>query len=254
MVEEGLFERFPVDAVYGMHNFPGVPVGRFATRKGPFLAASDMWSVTFHGTGGHGGASPHLSTDTSLAMAQFILSIQTIVSRNVAAADTAVVSVGYVGGGAYDSPNIIPPEMVVRGTSRSYRPEVRDILEARLRQFAETSAAAFGCTVEGVYERKYPPLINHPGATAVAARAARALVGEGAVTVDSPQVTGAEDFAFLLEARPGNFIAIGNGVNADGSYAGLHTPGYDFNDNILSLGAAYWVSLVREELGAGASA
>ena len=136
MVEEGLFERFPVDAVYGMHNAPGRPVGTFATRKGPFLAASDTWTATFLGTGGHGGAAAHLATDTTIVTAQFVMAIQTIVSRNVKATDTAVVSVGHVAGGDFNSPAIIPAKMVVRGTARSYAPEVRDLLEKRLGELA----------------------------------------------------------------------------------------------------------------------
>jgi hippurate hydrolase len=249
MVEEGLFERFPVDAVYGMHNAPGLPVGTFMTRKGPFLAASDTWTVTFHGTGGHGGAGAHLATDTSLVQAQFILALQTIVSRNVKATDTAVVSVGSVSGGDWGSPNIIPPRMVVRGTARSYSPEVRDLIEKRLTELAHASAAAFGCTAEVDYNRRYPPLVTHGPETDVSLTAARALVGAGAVIAEGPMQTGAEDFSFMLEARPGGFIMIGNGVNPDGSYHNVHTPGYDFNEEILTLGAGYWVSLVQEVLG-----
>ena len=127
MIEEGLFERFPVDAVYGMHNAPGLPAGMFATRKGPFLAASDTWTVTFRGTGGHGGAGAHLATDPTIALAQFVTAIQTIVSRNVQAIDIAVVSVGHIAAGDFDAPNIIPAEAVVRGTSRSYKTAVRDL-------------------------------------------------------------------------------------------------------------------------------
>jgi amidohydrolase len=250
MVEEGLFERFPVDAVYGMHNAPGVPVGVFMTRKGPFMAASDTWTVKFLGTGGHGGAGVHLATDTSLAQAQFILAIQTIVSRNVKATETAVVSVGHVSGGDYGSPNIIPPEMVVRGTARSYSPEVRDLIEKRLGELAQATALAYGCTAEVDYNRRYPPLVTHPQETDVSIAAARTLVGVGAVIAEGPQLTGSEDFSFMLEAKPGGFIMIGNGVNSDGSFHNVHTPGYDFNENILKLGAGYWVSLVHEVLAA----
>ena len=248
MIDEGLFERFPVDSVYGMHNAPGIPVGHFMTRKGPFMAASDTWQVTFRGTGGHGGAGAHLATDTSLVQAQFILAIQTIVSRNVKATETAVVSVGHVSGGDWGSPNIIPPTMVVRGTARSYNHDVRDLLEQRLTELAHACAGAFGCTAEVDYERRYPPLVNHAEQTDISLKAARALVGAAAVDGDGTLLTGSEDFAFMLESRPGGFIMIGNGVNADGSYHNVHTPGYDFNDGILTLGAGYWVSLVQEEL------
>ena len=203
MVEEGLFERFPVDAVYGMHNSPGRPVGTFATRKGPFLAASDTWTATFLGTGGHGGAAAHLATDPTIVTAQFVTAIQTIVSRNVKATETAVVSVGHIAGGDFDSPAIIPAKMVVRGTARSYAPEVRDLLEKRLGELARATAAAHGCTAEFDYDRRYPPLVNHAEQTDIAAAAARSLVGDDRVIAEAPPVTGAEDFSFMLERAPG---------------------------------------------------
>ena len=249
MVEEGLFERFPVDAVYGMHNMPGIPVGEFRTRTGPFLAASDSWSVTFRGTGGHGGAGAHLSTDATLPLAHFVLAIQTIVSRNVAAIETAVVSVGSIQGGDPGSPNIIPSEVVVTGTARSYNPDIRDLMERRMTELAQAQAAAFGCTAEVVYQRRYPPLITRADQTAVSVAAATALVGAGKVDHDCPPFMGSEDFSFMLEARPGGFVMIGNGAGEDGTVHHVHTPGYDFNDAILTLGAAYWVQLVRTELG-----
>ena len=248
MVEEGLFERFPVDAVYGMHNIPGLPVGKFATRTGPFLAASDSWSVTFHGTGGHGGAGAHLATDPTIPQAHFVLALQTIIGRNVAATDTAVVSVGHISGGAFDSPNIIPSQVVVRGTARSYKPAVRDLLEKRVTDLAHTLAAAYGCTAVVDYERRYPPLVTHAEQTAISVEAAQALVGADNVVSDAPPVTGSEDFAFMLEAKPGGFVMIGNGVAPDGSFHNVHTPLYDFNDEIITLGASYWVSLVQKEL------
>lgn len=249
MVEEGLFDRFPVDAVYGLHNMPGIPAGEFRTRTGPFLAASDTWSVVFNGTGGHGGAGAHLATDTTLPLAHFIMALQTIVSRNVPATDTAVVSVGSVAGGNPGSPNIIPSQITITGTARSYKPKVRDLLERRLHELAHAQAAAFGCTAEVVYERRYPPLITHAEQTATSAVAAAALVGAENVDTNCPPFTGAEDFSFMLEARPGSFMMIGNGTAPDGSVHHVHTPGYDFNDEILTLGVAYWVQLVRTELG-----
>jgi hippurate hydrolase len=250
MVEEGLFERFPVDAVYGMHNMPGVPVGEFRTRTGPFLAASDTWVVTFRGTGGHGGAGPHLATDATVALAHFILAAQTIVSRNVPPNETAVVSVGSVEGGSPKSPNIMPAQVVLTGTARSYQPAIRDLIERRLIELAHAQAAAFGCTAEAVYERRYPPLITHAEQTAQCVAAAAALVGTDRVDANAPPITGGEDFAFMLQRRPGGFIMIGNGVAPDGKFHNVHTPDYDFNDDILTLGAAYWVQLVQTELGA----
>jgi hippurate hydrolase len=249
MVAEGLFERFPVDAVYGMHNLPGIPAGVFRTRTGAFLAASDTFSVTFTGTGGHGGAGAHLATDATLPLAHFILALQTIVSRNVAASDTAVVSVGSIAGGNPASPNIIPSRVTVTGTARCFDPEVRDLIERRLGEIAQAQATAFGCAAEVIYQRRYPPLVTHAEQTAVSIAAATALVGAGKVETDCIPITGSEDFSFMLQARPGGFIMIGNGTAADGSTHHVHTPGYDFNDEILTLGAAYWVQLVRTELG-----
>ena len=248
MVEEGLFERFPADAVYGMHNMPGLEVGKFATRVGPFLAASDSWTVTFRGTGGHGGAGPHLATDATIPQAHFVLALQTIIGRNVKATDTAVISIGHIAAGNFDAPNIIPSEVVVRGTARCYKPAVRDLLEKRLTELAHSVAGAYGCAAEVDYERRYPPLVTHAEQTAVSIAAATALVGAENVDGVAAQVTGAEDFSFMLESRPGGFVLIGNGVEPDGSFHDLHTPAYDFNEDLLTLGAGYWVSLVRQEL------
>jgi hippurate hydrolase len=250
MVDEGLFDRFPVDAVYGMHNMPGVPAGEFRTRTGAFLAASDSWKVVFNGTGGHGGAGAHLATDATLPLAHFIMALQTIVSRNVAAADTAVVSVGSVAGGNEASSNIIPAQVSISGTARSYKPKVRDLMEKRLTELAHAQAAAFGCSAEVIYNRRYPPLVTHAEPTAVSIAAASELVGTANVETDCQPFTGSEDFSFMLEARPGGFIMIGNGTAADGSTHHVHTPDYDFNDEILTLGSAYWIQLVRKELGA----
>jgi len=251
MVEEGLFESFPVDAVYGMHNMPGIPVGHFHTRTGSFLAASDSWEVSFHGTGGHGGAGAHLATDATLAVAQFIMAIQTIVSRSVPAIETAVVSVGSIMGGDPGSPNIIPSKVTITGTARSYSPAIRDLLESRLTALAHAQAAAFGCTAEVIYNRRYPPLITHAEQTDISIAAASDLVGTAQVVGNAAPITGSEDFSFMLEAKPGGFIMIGNGFAPDGSFHNVHTPGYDFNDDILTLGAAYWVKLVQTELSAG---
>jgi hippurate hydrolase len=248
MVEEGLFERFPVDAVYGMHNMPGLAVGKFATRVGPFLAASDSWTAIFRGTGGHGGAGAHLATDATIPQAHFVLALQTIVGRNVPATETAVVSVGHISGGDYSSPNIIPSEVVVRGTSRSYKPAVRDLIEKRLGELAHSLAAAYGCAADVDYERRYPPLVTHAEQTAISVEAAAALVGAENVIGDAAPLTGAEDFSFMLEAKPGGFVMIGNGVAPDGSFHNVHTPLYDFNDEIITIGAGYWVSLVQKEL------
>jgi amidohydrolase len=249
MVEEGLFDRFPVDAVYGMHNHPGLPVGKFATRTGPFLAASDTWTVKFLGTGGHGGGGAHLATDPTIPQAHFVLALQTIVGRNVPSYDTGVVSVGSIDGGDPGSPNIIPSEVVVTGTARSFKPEIRDLIEKRLGELAHSLAAAHGCSADVTYTRRYPPLVTHAEQTAISVDVATDLVGAQNVIANAPQVTGSEDFAFMLEAKPGGFVIIGNGVAPDGTFHNVHTPLYDFNDEIITLGANYWVSLVQKELG-----
>jgi amidohydrolase len=251
MVAEGLFDRFPVDAVYGMHNMPGVPAGAFRTRTGAFLAASDTWSVAFIGTGGHGGAGAHLATDATMPLAHFIMALQTIVSRNIAAADTAVISVGSIAGGNAGSPNIMPSRVTITGTARCYDPKIRDLMEKRLGELAHAQAASFGCAAEVIYQRRYPPLVTHAEPTAVSIAAATALVGADNVETDATPITGSEDFSFMLQTRPGGFIMIGNGSAPDGSVHPVHTQEYDFNDEILTLGAAYWVQLVRTELAGG---
>jgi hippurate hydrolase len=253
MVDEGLFDRFPCDAVYGMHNMPGIAVGTFETRVGPFMAASDTWEVTFVGTGGHGGGGAHLATDPTVPQAHFVLGLQTIIGRNVPALKTAVISVGHIAAGEWGAPNIIPSRVTVRGTARSYDPEISQLMERRMRALATSLAAAHGCSAEVAYDRRYPPLVTHAEQTAVSVAAAAALVGEANVVAEATQLTGSEDFSFMLNARPGGFVLIGNGMAADGTFHNVHTPHYDFNDTIITLGAAYWVSLVGQELGGASS-
>ncbi|MGK7868372.1 M20 aminoacylase family protein [Falsiroseomonas sp. E2-1-a20] len=249
MLADGLFERFPCDAVYGLHNKPTLAAGQFATRKGPALAATDSFAVTFRGTGGHGGSTPHLATDITIVQAHFVLALQTIVGRNVPAVEAAVLSVGSIQGGSPVSPNVMPAELVVTGTSRSYAPKVRDLLERRIGELATGLAAAHGCTAEVAYRRGVPALVNHAEQTDLAVAAAARLVGEAAVDAQFPPVTGGEDFALMLEARPGAFMFIGGGKGPDGTSPNLHTPHFDFNDAIIPMGVAYWVSVVDQELG-----
>jgi hippurate hydrolase len=249
MLKDKLFERFPVDAVYGLHNEPGLPLGLFSTRTGPALAASDRWEVTFRGTGGHGGATPHLSTDVTVVTAQFILALQTIVSRNVAAVDSAVISVGAIQGGSFGSTNVMPAEMRIGGTARSYVPAVRDMMERRIAELAHGISASFGCMAEPQYFRGTTALVNHAEQTATAVAAAGALVGSTRVDPDAPASTGGEDFAHMLEARPGAFMFMGQGAGGATS-EGLHTPTYNFNDDAIPFGVGYWVSLVRQEMAA----
>ena len=248
MLNDGLFERFPCDTVYGMHNMPGIPVGKFAIRRGAFLAGGCMWWVKFSGKGAHGGSSPHTAADLSIVQAHFVLGLQTIVGRNVPPLDTAVISVGSINGGSIEAGNVMPSELVLGGTARYFSPLVKTIIDTRMRDLARQCAEMHGATAHVRLEWGFEPLVNHDAQTDVAIAAAGALVGSDAVNPKAPAVTGGEDFAFMLQARPGAFICIGNGVGVDGVAHGLHTPKYDFNDAIIPLGVAYWVSLVREEL------
>lgn len=251
MVEDGLFERFPCDAVYGLHTKPTIPAGTFATRPGPALAAADRFVVTFKGTGGHGGSTPHLATDVTVVQAHFVLALQTVVGRNVPALDAAVLSVGAIHGGSPLSLNVMPAELVVGGTARSYKPEVRATLERRIGELARGLAASYGCEAEVEYRRGTSPTVNHAEQTEVALAAARAVAGEARVNGDMVPVTGAEDFGLMLERRPGCFMFIGQGKTPDGSDPNLHTPLFDFNDDIIPLGVAYWAGVVEQELGGG---
>ncbi|MBE9606055.1 amidohydrolase [Acetobacteraceae bacterium H6797] len=248
MIKDKLFERFPVDSVYGMHNSPGLPVGVFATRPGPNLAGADFWGVEFEGTGGHGGGAPHLATDATVVLGHFLLAVHTILPRNLHPTASAALSVGHVSGGSFGSPNVMPAKVVVRGTARYFEKKDQEVIKRRLKELAETLAAAHGCTATLTYDVLCPPTINAPEKVPVAVAAAAAVVGKDKVG-EIPLSTGGEDFSFMLQEKPGVFIRIGNGVNADGSFHNVHTPKYDFNDDILGLGAAYWASLVKQELG-----
>ncbi|HZX85625.1 MAG TPA: M20 aminoacylase family protein [Reyranella sp.] len=248
MIEEGLFDKFNCDAVYGMHNMPGFPSGHFAIRAGAMLASSDSWQVTFKGTGGH-GAMPDRGTDPTYVAGQFIVAIQGIVGRNVPPSQTAVLSVGHIAGGSAGSPNVIPSEVLVSGTARSFSADVRDLLERRLAEVAAGIAQAGGCTAESKYLRRYPALVNSVEQTSLAVEAAAMTVGRDKVDPNTPRISGAEDFAFMLEKKPGAYIMIGNGGPDEGGCHNVHSPLYDFNDRILTTGAAYWVNLVQLELG-----
>ncbi|MBR0651468.1 amidohydrolase [Roseomonas terrae] len=250
MLQDGLFDRFPVDAVYGMHNMPGIAVGSFATRAGPLMAASGRWKVTFRGTGGHGGNAPHLASDITVAQAIFIQALQTIVARNVAATESAVVSVGHIAGGAAEALNVMPSELLVGGTMRAFTPPMQALVERRIRELAEQSAAMVGATAEATLWWNTVPLINGDRETAAMLAVARGLVGDTRVDADTTPVTGGEDFAYMARDKPGALIFIGNGAADDGPVHGLHTPDYDFNDAILPHGVGFWVGLVEEELGA----
>jgi amidohydrolase len=243
MIEEGLFARYPVAAVYGMHNWPGLPAGQFAIRPGPMMAAFDIFEITVAGRGAH-AAMPHLGIDPVVAAAQIIGGLQTIASRNVNPLEGAVVSVTQIHGG--DTWNVIPDEVVLCGTTRSFDPAVRDLLEPAIRRVAEGVCAALGAAIDMRYERRYPPTVNSPAETEIAAATAASLVGADNLRRDLLPSMGAEDFACFLEKKPGAYIWIGNGAAA--GQANLHNPHYDFNDEILALGASYWARLAEMEL------
>ena len=251
MMRDGLFERFPCDAVYGLHTSPGQPVGTVASRIGPMMAAGGNWTVTFTGTGGHGGFTPHLATDATMALGQFLMGVQTVVSRNVAPGATAVISVGHITAGSPEALNVMPSRVQVAGTMRCFDPKVRTTIDERIAALATTLAAAHGCTAETTMHWLMPTLVNHAEQTGLALAAAGEVFGPGNVNPDFPAVTGGEDFAYMLEKRPGAFVFLGNGAAADGSYHAVHTPHFNFNDDAIPDGAAYWVSLVRQELAPG---
>jgi hippurate hydrolase len=251
MIKDGLFERFPCDVIYGMHNMPGIPVGKFAIRKGAFLAGAGRWKVVFKGTGGHGGATPHLATDVTVAGAQYVLALQTIISRNISPQEAAVISVGSIHGGSNQSSNVMPSELEITGTQRCFSQATLAILDKRMAELAHAMAAANGCTAEVELAWGTTPLVNHRDQTDVAVAAARALVGDAQVNPDAPPITGGEDFCYMLDAKPGAFIFIGNGVAESGPTHQVHTPLYNFNDEIIPLGVGWWVNIVREELSLG---
>jgi amidohydrolase len=243
MVEEGLFERFPAGAVFGMHNLPGIAAGKFAMRVGPIMAAIDEFEIVIRGAGGH-AAFPHLAIDPVLVQAHVVSALQSIVSRQLDPLDNAVLTITQVHGG--DAYNVIPESVVLRGTLRSFESAVRERAEAALRRICEQICAGFGARAEISYRHLYPATVNTATETQRAARAAACVVGETNVDTETAPLMGSEDFAYMLQARPGAYIFIGNGAG-EGSCM-LHSPRYDFNDEILTLGASYWVSLVEQEL------
>ena len=242
MVRDGLMQRFGIEEVYGMHNYPGLPVGQFATRPGPIMAAADLLMIDIEGKGGH-AARPHISVDTVLVGAQIVNQLQSIVSRNVDPLKSAVVSICMFQAGHTD--NVIPQTAHLRGTARSLDADVRDLLEKRVREVVEGTAALYGAKAKLEYRRGYPVLDNHPRQAAFAASVAGEGVGGDKVNPDMVPVMGAEDFSFMLNERPGAFIFVGNGDSA-----GLHHPAYDFNDDVIPLGTSYWVRLVETAMPA----
>jgi amidohydrolase len=240
MMDDGLFDRFGIEEVFGMHNYPGMPIGQFAIRSGPMMASTDTISIELEGVGGH-AAWPHFGVDTVLVGAQIVNQLQSIVARNVDPLQAAVISICTFQAGNAD--NVIPQQAKLRGTARALSPKVRDLLQKRVREVVEGTARAYGAKAELTYTTGYPVLVNEEHKTAFAAGVAREVAGKDKVNTDCAPLMGAEDFAFMLQERPGAFIYIGNGNSAQ-----LHNPAYDFNDEAIPVGTSYWVRLAETAL------
>ncbi len=250
MIKDGLFDKFPVDAVFGMHNWPGLPAGHFAVRAGPVMASSNEFRIVVRGKGSH-AAMPHLGLDPLPAACQMALGFQTIISRNKNPQEAGVISVTMIHAG--EATNVVPDSVEIQGTARTFTTELLDLIESRMREMAQHTAQAFGMQCDFTFHRNYPPTINHAAEAEFARHVMRELVGEEAVHDFEPSM-GAEDFAYMLQARPGAYVIIGNGGGdhrSPGHGAGpctLHNASYDFNDDIIPLGASFWVQLSRNWL------
>ena len=245
MVKEGLFDRFPVEAVYGMHNWPGMPVGTVGASAGPMMAAFDTFDLYIRGKGGH-GAMPHQAVDSVLVACELVGALQSITSRNTDPVDALVVTVTQIHGG--DAYNVIPGEVHLAGTVRSFREEVRDSVAPAMKRIADGICAAYGATAELRYDKLYPATVNSVEETEQAVAAAAAVVGADAIDRSPVPSMGAEDFAYMLREKPGSYIWMGNGDVEGGCM--LHNPGYDFNDEIIPIGVSYWAELVEQALPA----
>jgi hippurate hydrolase len=251
MIKEGLFERFPMEAVFGAHNWPGLKVGQFAVKTGPVFASSNEFFITIRGKGSH-AAMPHLGIDPVPVACQLVQAFQTIVTRNKRPIDTGVISVTMIHTG--EATNVVPDSCQISGTVRTFTTEVLDLIERRMKQVAEATCAAFEATCEFTFKRNYPPTINHPAETAFAQQVMAEVVGPENVLEFEPTM-GAEDFSYYLQHRPGCYFVIGNGDGAhrEGGHGlgpcMLHNPSYDFNDDLIPLGATLWVRLAERWLG-----
>ncbi len=241
MCDDGLMDRFGIQEVYGMHNWPGMPVGAFGIRPGAFFAATDTFDIELEGKGGH-AAKPHETVDTTVLASQVVLALQTIASRNADPVDQVVVSVTsfQTETTAY---NVIPQKVQLRGTVRTLSPEMRELAEVRLKSICENTALAMGGVARVSYHRGYPVMVNSPAQTEFAAEVARAVGGD---CVTAPLVMGGEDFAFMLEERPGAYILVGNGPGA-----AVHHPEYNFNDDVIPAGCSWWAEMVERRMPLG---
>ena len=247
MMNDGLFEKFPMEAVFGMHNWPGMPVGSMAVSAGPVMASSNEFKITIRGKGGH-AAMPHNTIDPVPIACQMVQAFQTIITRNKKPVDAGVISVTMIHAG--EATNIIPNTCELQGTVRTFTLEVLDLIEARMRQVAEHTCAAHGALCEFEFLRNYPPTINSAAEAAFARQVMTGIVGAERVLAQEPTM-GAEDFAFMLQAKPGAYCFIANGdgdhreIGHGGGPCALHNPSYDFNDALIPLGATYWVQLAQ---------
>jgi hippurate hydrolase len=244
MINDGLFTRFPADEVYALHNWPGLPPGHIGLNPGPMMAAADRVKITLAGRGGH-GAHPHMTVDPVLMAGQVITAAQSIVSRNVAPLEAAVVSLCAIRAGNLDAFSVVPREAVISGTVRAFNHSVQATIETRLRELVESTARAFGGSAEVKYERMYPATINHRPQFEHAAAVAEELVGHENVVRNMPPSMGAEDFAFLLQAKPGCYARLGQG-GGEGRW--LHSTRYDFNDAVIPLGSAFMAALAERRM------
>ena len=243
MVEEGLFDRYPMEAVYGMHNIPGMPVGTFAVKPGPMMAAFDIFELVVTGKGGH-AAMPHLTIDPIVVGTKIVEAYQSIVSRSIDPQDPVVLSVTQFHAG--DAYNVIPNKVSISGCTRCFSPRVQEKLEAQMKQVATEICRAYGATCEFKYERRYPPTVNSEIEAYLAGSVATELVGADSVNLNPKPAMGSEDFAYMLQEKPGAYIWIGNG-DGEGSCM-VHNPSYEFNDEILPIGATWWVKLAETSL------
>jgi amidohydrolase len=240
MLRDGLIDRFGIEEVFGMHNYPGMPIGQFGIRSGPAMASTDTIAIGLEGVGAH-AAWPHSGVDTILVGAQIVNQLQSIVARNVDPVEAAVVSICTFHGG--EAENVIPQQVRLGGTVRTLSQDVRDLVQKRVREVVEGTARLYGAKAQITYTPGYPVLVNDSGRTAFAASVAREIAGDGKVDDQWPPLMGGEDFAFMLNERPGAFIYVGNGDSA-----GLHNPKFDFNDEAIPLGTSYWVRLAESAL------
>jgi amidohydrolase len=246
MVEDGLFELFPVEAVYGMHNQPGLPLGKFGITHGSAMASADMFDITITGKGSH-AAHPHHGADPIVTGAEVVQALQRIASRTVNPIDAVVVSVTQFHAGT--NMNVIPESASIKGTCRTLKPSVQDVVEARIKQVVKGITEAHGLSYTLDFDRRYPVLINTEEETQAATAAAIKVVGADNVVTTHPPTMGSEDFAWMLQDRPGCYLRVGNGEGLDGGCV-VHNPNYDFNDNAAVYGASYWATLVEQELSA----